>query len=177
MNDIYNLFSVCRTSDTRLKTVQNGEIYRMKITSMFHVLTFLTATLIFSVPLMVLAQEVPLPEMSMPIPEEAKAIADAQRDAEAHLNKPLWFAVGCFLPMGVGLLVPYFHQKTPPAAALLGKSPTYVAHYTDTYKRQSQSHQFQSAAMGCLIGTGVSVVGIILMNAAASSPSYGYYGY
>ena len=81
--------------------------------------------------------------------------------------------------MGVGLLVPYLHQKTPPAAALLGKSPTYVAHYTDTYKRQSQSHQVQSALTGCLIGTGVSVVGIILMNAAAasSSPSYGYYGY
>ena len=146
----------------------------MKINSMFHVLTFLTATLIFSTPLMVLAQEVPLREMPMPISEEAKAIAEAQRDAQAHLNKPMWFAIGCFLPMGVGLLVPYFHQKTPPAAALLGKSPVYVAHYTDTYKRESQSLQFSSAAMGCLIGSGVSVVGIILINAAAeaSSPSY-----
>lgn len=150
----------------------------MKINSMFHVLTFLTATLIFSAPLMVLAQEVPLQEMPMPISEEVKAIADAQRDAEAHLNKPMWFAIGCFLPMGVGLLVPYFQQKTPPASALLGKSPTYVAHYTDTYKRESQSLQFSSAATGCLLGTGVSVVGIILLNVAlaeASSPSYGYY--
>ncbi len=150
----------------------------MRINSMFHVFTFLTATLIFSAPLMGLAQEAPLREMPMPISEEAKATADAQRDAEAHLNKPMWFAIGCFLPMGVGLLVPYFHQKTPPASALLGKSPVYVAHYTDTYKRQSQSLQFQSAATGCLVGTGVSVVGIILMNAAlaeSSSPSYGYY--
>ena len=150
----------------------------MKINSMFHVLTFLTATLIFSAPLMVLAQETPLPEMSMPIPEEAKAIGDAQRDAQAHLNKPMWFAIGCFLPMGVGLLVPYFHQKTPPAAALLGNSPAYVAHYTDTYKRETQSLQFSSAATGCLVGSCVSVVGVILINVAlaeASSPSYGYY--
>ena len=151
----------------------------MKINSMFHVLTFLAAILILGAPLMVLAQEVPLREMPIPISEEAEAIANAQRDAEAHLNKPMWFAIGCLLPVGVGLLAPYFIQKTPPASALLGKSPVYVAHYTDTYKRESQSLQFRSAATGCLVGTGVSVVGLILLTAAAeaSSPSYGYYGY
>ena len=140
----------------------------MRINSMFHVFTFLTATLIFSAPLMGLAQEVPLREMPMPISEEAEAIADAQRDADAHLNKPMWFAIGCLLPMGVGLLVPYFHQKNPPTSALLGKSPVYVAHYTDTYKRESQTLQFQSAGMGCLVGTGASVMGLLLMTAAAT---------
>lgn len=140
----------------------------MRLDSMFYVFTFLTATLIFSAPLMGLAQEVPLREMPMPISEEAEAIANAQRDAEAHLNKPMWFAIGCFLPIGVGLLVPYFHQKTPPTSALLGKSPVYVAHYTDTYKRETQNLQFQSAGMGCLVGTGASVVVLLLMTAAAT---------
>ena len=149
----------------------------MKITSMFHILTFLTATLIFSTPLLVLAQEVPLSQM--PISEESQAIKDAERDAVIHLNRQMWFAIGCLLAAGVGLLVPYFIQKTPLASALLGKSPEYVAHYTDTYQRESQKLQFQNAVAGCLLGTGVSVAALIFLGlateASLSSGSYSYY--
>lgn len=93
----------------------------MKINSMFHVLTLLMASLII-LPLLTLAQENTVePSLS----EEAQAIQDAERDAEAHLNKPMWFAIGCIFP-GVGLLAPYFFQTPPPASALLGKSPELI---------------------------------------------------
>ena len=86
----------------------------MRINSIFHVFTLLTATLIFSAPLIGLAQEVPLREIPMPISEAAKATADAQRDAEAHLNKPMWFAIGCFLPVGVWFTCALFPSKDTP---------------------------------------------------------------
>ena len=131
----------------------------MKIHSMFHVLTLLIVSLIFSVPLLALAQENPIePAQS----EQAQAIQDAERDAEAHTNKAMWFGIGCLFP-GVGLLAPYFYQPAPPASALLGKSPEYVASYTDTYKRKTQNLQFTSAiggciTFGCLYGFGVAVI-------------------
>ena len=79
---------------------------------------------------------------------QVQAIQDAERDALVHHNRPMWFAIGCIFP-GVGLLAPYFYQPLPPASAFIGKSPEYVAYYTDTYKRKTQNLQFQGAAIGC----------------------------
>lgn len=107
------------------------------------------AFLIFSTPLLTLAQS-----------ELAVAVQTAERDAEAHHNTPMWVLIGCIFP-GVGLLSPYFYQTTPPVSALIGKSPEYVAYYTDTYKRKTQNLQFQSAAGGCIAGAclyGLAVV-------------------
>ena len=116
----------------------------MKIHPMFHVFTLLIVSLIFSMPLLTLAQENPIePAQS----EQVQAIQDAERDAEAHINKGMWFGIGCIFP-GVGLLAPYFYQPPPPTSALLGKSPEYIAYYTDTYKRKTQNLQFTSALGG-----------------------------
>lgn len=118
----------------------------MKIHSMFHVLTLVIVSLIFSMPLLTLAQENPIePAQS----EQVQAIQDAERDAEAHISKGMWFGIGCIFP-GVGLLAPYFYQPAPPTSVLLGKSPEYIAYYTDTYKRKTQNLQFTSALGGCV---------------------------
>ncbi len=120
----------------------------MKIYSMFHVLTLLIVCLTFSMPLLTLAQENAVePALS----EQAQAIQDAERDANANVNRPMWFMFGCLFS-GIGLLAPYFYQQPPPAAALLGKSSTYVAYYTDTYKRKTQNLQFAAAGTGCVLG-------------------------
>ena len=80
--------------------------------------------------------------------EQAQAIQDAKRDAEVHTNKAAWFLFGC---TGVGLLFPYFYESSPPASALLGKSPEYVAYYTDTYKLETRDIQFRQAVTGGVV--------------------------
>lgn len=149
----------------------------MRLNSMFHVLTFLTATLISSTPLLVLAQvhqpaqpEYQRRETQPQNQEEPKypqtvadqAIRDAERDVENDINRPMWFALGCLFP-GVGLLTPYFYSHPIPQSRLLGKSPEYVAYYTDTYKRKSVSSRFGSACLGTGVGAGVYVISITLL--------------
>ena len=117
----------------------------MKIHSMFHVLTFLTGLLIFSAPLITLAQSEIAADATLTVREQA--IQDAHKDAETDVNKPMWFIIGCIFP-GVGLLSPYFHKPPIPASNMLGKSPEYVSHYTDAYLQKRESVQFQTALGG-----------------------------
>ena len=118
----------------------------MKISSQFHVLVFFMAILIFSMPFVTLAQQNPV---------ESRAKAAAERDVEADINKPMWFAVGCFLP-GFGLLGPYLYRPPIPTGRTIGKSPEYVAFYTDTYRTKMEQRQFTYAAAGCITGAVVS---------------------
>ena len=117
----------------------------MKFNSMFHVLTFLTVSLIFSTPLMALAQSQTqtTPELSV----RDQAIQDAHKDADVDVNRPMWFIIGCIFP-GVGLLSPYFYKPPIPASNMIGKSPEYVTYYTDAYLQKRETLQFQAALGG-----------------------------
>ena len=97
--------------------------------------------------------------------EEAKqavaeqAIVDAKRDVENNINKPMWFAMGCFL--GTGLVMSYMTTPTVPTGKLLGKDPTYVAFYTDTYVVELKKAQTQYALGGCItLGVGWCFLGV-----------------
>ena len=59
----------------------------MKIYSIFHRFVFLMAVLIFSMPLVTLAQE----NLG-----KVKIVAAAEAHAEADINKTTWFFTGCF---------------------------------------------------------------------------------
>ena len=154
----------------------------MRIKSMFHVLTFLTAILISSAPLMVLAHrhEPTLEELrrrrtqlqkeevqaqpentakALELSVRDQATRDANRDVDRDVNTTMWFIFGCVFP-AVGMLAPYFYKPPIPASTLLGKSPEYVAYYTDAYNRERQNKQFTAALMGqasgcCLFGMAV----------------------
>lgn len=81
----------------------------------------------------------------------AQAVADAEKDAVAHLNRTMWFSAGCFFP----LVAPIFSQRYQPfmpTARALGKSPQYVAFYYDAYKVKTKKLQFNWALSGCLVG-------------------------
>ena len=80
-----------------------------------------------------------------------QAIADAEKDAVAHLNRTLWFSTGCFLP-GIGPIFSQRYQPFMPTARVLGKSPQYVAFYYDAYKVKTKKLQFTWALTGCLVG-------------------------
>ena len=97
---------------------------------------------------------------------ESVAAREAFRDVERDLNKPMWFAIGCLFP-GVGLLTPYFYKPPIPAGSLLGKSPEYVAHYSDAYNREMEKRQFSSALGGCVVG-GIAYSGCFILSVSAN---------
>lgn len=90
-----------------------------------------------------------------PNPIEAQAISDAERDASAHLNKLLWFTTGFSLPV-IGVFWSQRNQRSIPGARLLGKSPEYVAFYTNAYRIKMKKLRFNWSLLGCLGGTTVA---------------------
>ena len=91
-----------------------------------------------------------------------QAVADAEKDATAHLNRTLWFSTGCFFPL-VGPIFSQRHQPFMPTARVLGKSPQYIAFYYDAYKVKTKKLQFKWALVGCLIGAPIEAYLITLL--------------
>ena len=162
----------------------------MKINSYFNLLVFIVTWLMFSTPLItnirahdpdpVVCDEckkllssdrvhiiVPIKNgeeaKDTPKSEEANAVADAKRDVKAHLNKTLWFTVGCFFPL-IGPAYSQRNEKSIPTARMLGKSPEYVAFYTDAYKIAMKKQRYNWALIGCIVGglTDACLIGIII---------------
>jgi heme O synthase-like polyprenyltransferase len=121
----------------------------------------LLAVLLFIGPILAQAQERPT--------------RDAQAQAQIDVSTSTWFIVGCLFG-AAGYVAALLIIPNPPVSVLLGKSSDYVAVYTDAYKRQAKSIQSQKALTGCLIGTGLQVVALVLIIALApDDPIYYYY--
>ena len=157
----------------------------MKINSNFHVVVSLVVLLTVSTPLIASGQPEPTqqtdptqrgkpakqmdttaeqnPEPTQPLdPAEAlkmQAIADAQKDVETYINKPMWFVIGCMFPL-VGLVGPYIYKPPVPAGELVGKSPEYVAYYTDAYQLEMGKMQFRYALNGCIAAGVANCIGL-----------------
>ena len=93
----------------------------------------------------------------------------AKLDAQADVNKMLWFGAGCLFGI-FGLGAAYIIEPSPPATRLLGKPPEYVAVYTDCYRDEGKRIQTKNALVGCLIGE--AAVLIIYAIAFAGAVSY-----
>ena len=87
----------------------------------------------------------------------AAATADAQADAHRDIDRHIWVACGCLLPIiGIGIA---YHMTTPPKEEyLLGKSPAYVDIYIEVYKKEAHKIRVQSALIGCLTA---SILGVL----------------
>ena len=149
----------------------------------FHLVVSLMVVLTFSVSLLPLAHaqqssrnEPDMPEKSWlegaefifpeyenvaPNSIEVQAINDAERDASAHLNKLLWFTTGFSLPV-IGIFLSQRNQRSIPGARLLGKSPEYVAFYTNAYRIKMKKLRFNWSLIGCLSVTTVAGLGVFL---------------
>ena len=140
----------------------------MKINSTFHVLACLMAVLMFSMPLVTLAQR----------SVQAEAMTAAERDAEARSNKMVWRLLGCAGGL-ITVAATYFYEPAPPAGSLIGKSPEYVAFYTDAYTQKAKSIQFRSAIEGCVAGTCAVTVfyAVVIVAAAEEASTTAYYYY
>lgn len=148
----------------------------MNLTSRSLLLTLLMVVLLFSSPLVTLAQQI-------------SAEDQAKQDAENDVNKSAWFTAGCIgcaagwtiiilgdetedplprLLAGLGTIVPVLPivyaasaSPDPPAERLLGKSPEYLNVYVDSYVKEAKRQQVIFSAVGC--GAGSIAAPIILL--------------
>jgi len=79
----------------------------------------------------------------------AEGTAAGQSDGRANTNGVLWLGAGCLLQV-IGVAAAYLYTPTPQAMPLLGKSPEYVAAYTDAYGDAAKSVQTGNAWVGCV---------------------------
>jgi hypothetical protein len=105
--------------------------------------------------------------------ETASACADAQRQATMDTSGGTWFAIGCLAGL-IGWLIAYAMDSNPPASSLVGKSPEYVAAYSDCYKNKAKSIKTNRAMVGCLVGTTVAVVIDVVIITSSSSTTSSY---
>ncbi len=100
----------------------------------------------------------------------AQARVDAERDAAMRTNTTLWFAAGCCVGI-TGLIVSYIYEPAPPATGLLGKSPEYVAYYTEFYKAKAKQIQTKQAQTGCITGA-VTYAALYAVSIVLAESSY-----
>lgn len=117
----------------------------MKIKSMFQTLVLFVTLMTFSMSFPTFAQMTGV---------QRQAIQDAKRHAEASVNTDVWFLTGC-IGSFFGYITAYTYHHPVPTVPLLGKSPEYVASYTDTYRAKTHELQSRSALYGCMTGVGV----------------------
>ena len=91
----------------------------------------------------------------------------AYSDARADVNGGTWFTIGCLLGC-TGWLIAYMIEPNPPATRLLGKSPEYIAVYSDAYKKEAKKIQAQKALQGCLVGTLLTVMLQLMLSLSTS---------
>ena len=85
------------------------------------------------------------------------AVIEAQRQAEADFDRTMWLGVGCLLGL-TGVLIAYLVEPSPSPMVLIGKSPEYVAVYTEIYRRKAKSLRTKYALYGCLGNVALSTV-------------------
>ena len=94
--------------------------------------------------------------------EMAEGRVTGEADAESATNKGLWFIAGC-LGGVLGLIISYVYTPTPPSSRLLGKSPEYVAAYSDAYREKAKKLQTNMALTGCGVGAVAYIVYVVLV--------------
>jgi hypothetical protein len=82
----------------------------------------------------------------------AEGALAGQIDGRSNTNGVLWLGAGCLFEV-LGLAAAYLYTPNPPAMRLLGKSPEYVAAYTDSYGDAAQRVQTNNAWIGCIAST------------------------
>ena len=135
----------------------------MRMISLFHTLVFMVTVLTFSMPFVTLAQQNAL---------QAKAIADAEKDAAINVDTTRWFWRGCFVDLSA--LTQRVNEAFPPASRLIGKSPEYTTYYTDAYKAKASELQSSAARKGCIttgaVCLGCGIISLKLLDEAWSGP-------
>ncbi len=76
--------------------------------------------------------------------EIMKGKMEGEQAARSSVNGNLWLAIGCLGGL-LGIVIAYIYEPSPSSTMLLGKSPEYVAAYTDAYKMTAKKIQTNKA--------------------------------
>lgn len=98
--------------------------------------------------------------------EIMKGKIEGEQAARSSVNGTLWLAVGCLGGL-LGIAIAYIYEPSPSSTMLLGKSPEYVAAYTDSYKMTAKKIQTNKAWTGCIAGT-LLYVALVVLSAATT---------
>jgi len=120
------------------------------------IVTVVMAFMIFAMPILAQQGEIMAGRMA------------GEQAARANVNGTAWLAIGCIGGL-LGVIVAYVYEPSPSATMLLGKSPEYVAAYTDAYKTTAKKVQTGKAWTGCIAFTVIYVAIYVLAIAAAES--------
>ena len=129
-----------------------------KIISFFLIVVFLSQVVLF-------AQDT-----------QQQGYADGERDAAADVSGGMWIAVGC-LTGGFSYIYPDLFNPAIPQGKLVGKSPGYVAGYTDGYNAKRKEIIHKNSCIGGVVGWGCCViyyVAVVAATTASSATSYSY---
>lgn len=102
----------------------------------------------------------------------SQARMQAEIDAKRNANAAVYFIAGCAGSL-LGLLIAQVVTPSPPQAILIGKSPEYIAAYTDVYVKKIKSIRTKYSLYGC--GASVVVYGALILILAASVEEDLYY--
>ncbi len=97
------------------------------------------------------------PIIAMSQDENVNACQQAEKDAIKDTNGNIWFLAGCLGGL-VGIIIANSIKPNPPSSRLLGKSPAYVATYTDCYRAKAKKIQNHSALIGCGVGVALEIL-------------------
>ena len=100
--------------------------------------------------------------------ESAEAVQAAKMDAQRDANGSMWFILSCLFGV-IPLVIAYVIDPSPPMGRLMGKSPEYVAAYTDAYRAEVKHIRTNNALWGCLVGTGITIAIYAIAIAGAAS--------
>ena len=125
---------------------------RRKINSIFQILVFVMAVLVFSMSIAAAAQH---------NSELVEAVIAAEQDAKAEVDQDKWWWRGCLL-VGVAAAD---SRSQPPPERLVGKSPEYVEVYTQAYQAKVRNLRKSAAVPGCLTTVFSTGILIILLSA------------
>ena len=155
--------------------------YKMNINPTFHVLVFLTAVLVFSMPFGTLAQQnSEIADTKSAAVGDTKsenqlliatAKADAERDVKVdfgNYEQLLWFSAGFGCSI-FGVAAAYLEETQPPPVRLLGKSPDYVKIYGHTYQNELRKNQMVFSGTGCVLSLGL--LAVLLSNSSSDMNS------
>lgn len=80
--------------------------------------------------------------------------ADGERQAEQDIQGSTWFVIGCLAGL-IGYVIA-LQEPNPPATPLLGKDESYVASFTDCYRKKGKKIKSSNALGGCLVGSALT---------------------
>jgi hypothetical protein len=101
------------------------------------------------------------------------ACSDAQRDAKQDVSGGTYFLFGLLAPV-ITYIVVSSSRATPPASRLIGKSPEYVAVYSDCYSEAAEKTKKNATLAGCLVGLAAWTALIVIIVASDDSGDYYY---